>query len=309
MHKLFRNLYLNTASVLFAPPDPPKDGDNGGNDNQDQGDGEQQSEGTPGEGEGQGGEGGGAEGEGGGEGEGEGEGGEGSEAGDGEDDELAGLTPEQREKVERRLARETGWRDRQIDRLHAKKRTAEGGLDAARTALEKAGTGADGKATDEQIRAAAQLLTAQERYDEACSNTDSNGRKAYKDKWSSATSKLAKMGGVSVDDMVAIVATDHPEVVLFTLSQRPDEYERIMALPPAKRTNEFVKIGLKEPPKAISTKESVRPGDVAKPVRPIQGSRQSGTNSRVNLYDDKVSDDDWYAERNKTRRKKFSDAQ
>lgn len=228
-----------------------------------------------------------------------------------DDDPFAGLTPAQKAAVEKEIA----WRDRQIARLHAKKRSAEGDAEAALTIAQRAtqsgkapAAGADGKTfTQEDVKREAQVLNAQQAYDDSCVATDVAGKKFYGDKWVSATTKLAKMGGVTVDDMVNILATDNPAVVLHSLSQDPDEYERIMGLPPARRNAAFVKLGLKEPPKvAEATQEDLRPGDVARPVRPIQGSRNSGSNSRVNLYDDKVSDDDWYRERNATRRKKFS---
>jgi hypothetical protein len=96
------------------------------------------------------------------------------------------------------------------------------------------------------------------------------------------------------------------------LAADPDEYERVMALPPAKRNNAFVKLGLKEPPKKANkenTQESLRPGDGPAPPRHLQrGGRQQAAQT-VNLYDDKVEDDRWYEERNKTRRRKFSNAQ
>jgi|HubBroStandDraft_3_1064219.scaffolds.fasta_scaffold02917_9 hypothetical protein len=231
------------------------------------------------------------------------------DADQGQDDDIfAGLTPAQKAKLEKEIA----WRDRQIARLHAKKRSAEGDAEAAITIAQRAtqtAKPADDKKTftQEDVKREAQVLNAQQAYDDSCVATDVAGKKYYGDKWVSATTKLAKMGGVTVDDMVNILATDNPAVVLHSLSQDPDEYERIMGLPPARRNAAFVKLGLKEPPKvAEETREDLRPGDVARPPRTIQGSRNSGNNSHVSLYDDKVDDDAWYAARNATRRKKFS---
>jgi len=306
--RLLRNRFLNTAAFLMAPPDDKKAADDKGTD----GDNNDDTGGADGAGEGEGEPEGQAEG---GEGGSEGEGGDDTGA-EGEDDELAGLTPELRAKVEKRLAKEIGWRDRQIDRLHAKRRSAEQDVDAARTIVERqpakkpAAQGEQQLYTEEEVERRAQVKNAQTAYDDGCTETDSKGKKYYGDKWSSATGKLAKMGGVTVDDMVAILATDEPAVVLYSLASDPDEYERVMRLPPARRTAAFVKLGLKAPPRAVSEEpESKRPGDNPPPVRPLQGGRRQASQVRVDIYDDKADDDAWYKQRNETRRKKFTNVQ
>lgn len=238
-------------------------------------------------------------------------------AGEDDDDPLAGLAPEVRAKVEKKLQKEIGWRDRQIDRLHAKRRSAEGDAEAARAIVErqqrapaKADKTVASTDIDAEVERRAALKAAQSQYDRDCENTDTAGRAAYGDKWNASATKLAKMGGLTVDDMVNVLATDNPEVVIFTLSQNPDEYERVMALSPARRNAAFVKLGLKEAPKPVDTTESKRPADDARPPpRSIQGSRQSAVHSRVDLYSKDVDDDDWYRARNEQRRKKFSNVE
>lgn len=227
---------------------------------------------------------------------------------DDEDDDFAdlNLSPEQKAAVQAKLERETRWRDRQIDRLHAKRRNAEADAEAA--AAIAAGRVKPGEAatlTPEQIRIEAQRLNIQERYDADCNAADAAGRAAYGEKWGKALEKLPKMGGIEVPDMVNIMATDNPASVLYALGSNPDEYDRIMALPPARRATEFVKLGLKPLPKSGDKKDSKRPSTAAAPVTPITGGRATAAKS-VNLYDDKVSDDDWYRVRNETRAKKFS---
>lgn len=262
----------------------------------------------------------GAEGEGGtvegdgGAGEGEGEPGAGD---DDEDPDLAELPPEMREKakkaLERRLAKETGWRDRQIDRLHRQKRETQEDnralttiADPARRAAPVAGEQKTFTEADVEQRASQKL--AQDRYDQGCIDTDSAGREYFtKEGWDQRTGKLAKLGGVNVEDMISILATDNPAMVIDQLAADPDAYERVMALPPARRNNEFVKMGLKAPPKkAKAVEESLRPGETPPPPRRLQGSGRQVSAQTVNLYEDKVEDEKWYEERNKTRRKKFS---
>ena len=236
---------------------------------------------------------------------------------DDDEDPLAGLSPEQRAKVERRMQKEVqkevGWRDRQIDRLHRKTREAQEDNKTLTTiAARQGGAAGDPPAaaqlTQEQIRTEAARLAAQEKYNEGLIETDDKGRQYYDSEWKGATDKLAKLGGVSPDDMQAILATDNPAVVLYSLSD-PEEYERVMALSGAKRSNAFVKLGLKAPPKKKggAVKEELRPSGAPPPPRVIGGARGVAAQS-VDLYNDKVDDDAWYAERNKARRKKFSDA-
>lgn len=236
----------------------------------------------------------------------------GDEDGDEDDDELlADLTPEQRAKVERRLAKETGWRDRQIDRLYRQKReTAEDrdALEVIATRQPAAPGAAAVPQTPEEVQIAARQLVAKDRYDEACNNAYTKGTDVYKDRWNTALSRLPKLGGVDQADMQNIVATDNPHVVLFELS-KPETYERVMALPPARRLTEFVKLSLVKAPKATSAAvDSKRPSAATPPVTPIAGGRRVAAR-QVNLNDDRVSDEQWYAERNRTRRKKFSEVQ
>lgn len=237
---------------------------------------------------------------------------EGGAADDGED-ELAGLTPEQRAKIEARIARETGWRDRQINKLYGKTRQLSQDVDALSTIADPQKRGAaqqqaapDGgaKFTEEDVKREAQRLTAQERYDQSCNDADAQGRAVYGNNWGKRLEQLPKLGGIPRDDMEDVVATDKPHVVLFHLAD-PETYERVMSMPPAKRRTEFVKLSLlEEPRKARDIKEDVRPGQNKASGQQVQGRRTAA--QQANLYDDKIEDDKWFEERNRTRRKKFS---
>lgn len=234
-------------------------------------------------------------------------------ADDEDDPDLADLPPEAKAKakaaIARRVAKETGWRDKQIDRLHAKRRAAEDEAAAAATIVGRtAAAGSDDpnrKFTAEELKVEAARIAAQSQYDRDCDATFQQGASTFGDKWKDAITKLPKLGGVDVTDMVDILATDKPHVVLYQMAD-PEVYERVMALPPARRRTEFVKLSLKPEPKAAPKNPgSKRPSDAVPPVTPISGTRRTAAQA-VDLHDDKVSDDAWYAARNATRRKKFS---
>lgn len=313
---ILRNRFLGTASFLSAPDDPSAGGKKPLALSVEDVTGAAQTDGDDDVSDDTGAGVGGDAGDAGDDEDGDGEGGDAS--GDEDDDpDLADLPAEVRAKakaaIERRVARETGWRDRQIDRLHAKRRSAEEDVRAAEAVVGRRADGttaAPGNPTDAQIEERAQVLaknmSAQAQYDQNANDADARGSSVYGDKWRTTMGKLPKLGGVDVADMVDILNTDQPHVVLFSLAD-PETYERVMALPPARRRNEFVKLSLKEAPKARSVQtESKRPGNSARPVVPLGGGRKTAA-QRVDLADDNLSDDDWYTARNATRRKKFSD--
>lgn len=312
---ILRNRFLDTASFLSAPDDPPAGGkkplalsveDVTG---AVQTDGDDDAGGDTGAEDGE--DAGAAEDDAGGDGAGD------DGTGDEDDDpDLADLPAEVRAKakaaIARKVAKETGWRDRQIDRLHAKRRSAEEDVRAAQTVVagRADGTPAPENLTQAQIEERAQALaknmSAQAQYDQNANDADARGRSSYGDKWATTMAKLPKLGGLEVNDMVDILNTDQPHVVLYSLAD-PETYERVMGLSPARRRNEFVKLSLKDAPKARgTTTESKRPADNPAPVRVVNGGRKVAA-QQVNLADDKLDDETWYAARNATRRKKFSD--
>ena len=291
---ILRNMFLNTASFLMAPPEKPDVNDT----NDQTAEIQQQAETDSGdvtEPEAQ------VEQE-----------VQTSDPDEDDDPDLADLPPEVRAKakaaIEKKVAKETAWRDKQIDRLYRKTRETKEDVQALETIADPARRAASDphrRFTQDEVQAEAQRLTAQQQYDRDANAADDKGRKAYGDKWGTALSKLPKLGGVDVNDMVDILATDQPHVVLYHLSD-PDEYERVMGLPPARRRNEFVKLSLKEAPKArVKTEDSLEPSNAPPPVRPISNGRRVAAQT-VDLYNDKVDDDAWYAARNASRRKKFS---
>lgn len=300
---VLRNRFLNTAATLSDPRDPVNDGTQQSvdDDNGDAGAGEDDN-GDTGEddnveaNEDNGADDAGDE--------------DGDAAADDEDDpDLAEFTPEQRKKVKDKIAKETRWRDRQLERTHARRRSAE--EDARAAAAVAAGTVKPGETlTEAQIEERAKVLagqmSSQERYDNDCNDTHAKGVKDFGKRWGTALAKLPKLGGIDVTDMVDILATEAPHVVMVELSD-PDVYDRVMALPPARRRTEFVKLSLKELPKRVKQGENKRPGDAPPPPRVLNGNGRRVAATQVNLADDSVSDEAWYAERNRTRRRKFSD--
>lgn len=311
---VLRNRFLSTSSLLLDPREPTNDGTGTQDDGGQQGGGDADDDGNTSTETGEDAGGGGAAGDVNDDGAVE----DGDGAGDDEDPDLADLPPEVRARakaaIDKRVARETGWRDRQIDRLHAKKRAAEAEVEAASQIVGRRGDGTavpvpenlTAAQIEERAKVLAQNMTAQQQYDNNANDADARGQSIYKDKWKSTMAKLPKLGGVEINDMVDILNTDKPHVVLFSLAD-PDTYERVMALPPARRRNEFVKLSMLDEPKAtkVVQRESKRPGDVTQPVNPVNNGRRTAASS-VDLMSDKIDDAAWYAARNATRRKKFS---
>lgn len=105
------------------------------------------------------------------------------------------------------------------------------------------------------------------------------------DKMQEAIGRIRDMGGLDVDHLNMMLATDEPEKVLFMLGNEPDKYHRIMDMPFNKRVAEFVKMGLKTEQKQPTVSRTPAPVD------PIGG----GGGSVDNRYSDKASDADWFA--------------
>ncbi len=314
MHQLFRNRFLNTASFLLDPRDPTKDASQ----QQEQGNGDTNDEGGAGDDDASDGAddtGTAADAAAGDEDDGEGEdadddGDDGSDDDEEDDDDpdLAGFTPEQRTVIKKRIAKETRWRDKQLERVHARRRSAEEDARAA-SAIAAGGAAVPENLTAAEIEKRARQLagqmSTQEQYDKDCNETHAKGVKDFGKRWPKALATLPRLGGIAQDAMTEILATEEPHTVMMQLAD-PDIYERVMSLSPAKRRTEFVKLSMNQIPKRGKVVENKRPGDAPPPPRVIKGNRAVAAQS-VDLHDDKVEDDKWYAERNRTRRKKFSE--
>lgn len=316
---ILRNQFLNTTALLLDPREPTGSArnDTGGTDDGTNDDADNDTGAETGQDAGDAGD------DTGGDGDGEDGSDDGSDdgSGDGEydDPDLVDLPPEAKAKakaaIAKAVAKETGWRDRQLNKLHARNRAAQEDVtaleaiaDPARRAAAAAPENLTQAQIEERARELAKGMSAQQQYDRDANDADARGQSVYGDKWKTTMAKLPKLGGLDVNDMVDILNTDQPHVVLFSLAN-PDVYERVMALSPARRRNEFVKLSLKEAPKPrAATGESKRPGASPAPVTPVSGGRRVAA-QQVNLYDDKAADDAWYEARNASRRKKFSSAQ
>lgn len=323
---VFRNRFLNTASFLSAPNDPPAGGKKPLAFEVEDVTGQEQTDGSDDAGDDGGAEAGEDAGATGNDEGGDGAGGDdpsdidGVDGSDDDDDpDLADLPPEVRAKakaaIEKRVAKETGWRDRQLNKLHARNRATQEDVaaleaiaDPARRGVATAPENLTQAQIEDRARKLAGEMTIQQQFDRDANDADAKGIAAYGDKWKTTIAKLPKLGGVEVNDMMDILNTDQPHVVLFSLAD-PDVYERVMALPPARRRNEYVKLSLKEAPRPrAATAESKRPGNAAPPIVPVGSGRRTAA-QQVNLADDKISDEAWYAARNATRRKKFSNVE
>lgn len=212
------------------------------------------------------------------------------------------------------------WRDKEIKRKHAQiqaeKRRAlelEAKLADAQALLERtqAGGADDGQQARQPVQRqqpalnnetavmeAAHRIAAKNDYDRTCNEVAKAGKKAYGKDWDSALETLETLGGFDQTTMSGIINTDKPEQVLFLLSKDPEEYQRIMEITSlARRQTEFTKLSIKPVPKAARVSGAPAPVEML-------GGRSARTGS-VDLYDDKVGDDDWFKVREEQKRKRF----
>ncbi len=214
------------------------------------------------------------------------------------------------------------WRDRELSRKHAqiqeeKRKTAalERELEDMR-ALQDRGAGdpppaagaADPPAPPPAprakqpaapdpaaVRTEAEKIVATQDYNRGCDATFKAGEAEYGKAWDTTLENLKTLGGIDVPDMLNILAADEPHQVLHKLGSNPEEFQRVMDLPPAKRMAEFVKLGLK-PAKAPAKVPSGAP----EPVEPL-GGRGAGDQQARSLYNDKIPDAEWHTKRDAER--------
>lgn len=145
--------------------------------------------------------------------------------------------------------------------------------------------------TAEDVKREAARQRAQERFDEEANKADATGKERYKAGWDKATETLKNLGGFDPDTMNGILATDDPAQVLYTLGTQPEQYQRIMDLPPHKRLAEMVKMAMPKP------KASQRPSGAAPPQEPVRARNQGDQTS----LSDELTDEEWYRRRDKQR--------
>lgn len=157
-------------------------------------------------------------------------------------------------------------------------------------------------ADPDAVKAEASRMVAKDNYDRDCNAAFKKGKDTYGDKWDESVNRLATLGGpegaIDIDTMVGLLATDDPARVLYELGANPDEYHRVMGLPPAKRLNEMAKIASAPAPKKTVS-------NAPAPIEPVSG-RGGAVNDEL---DDKLPDEQWYERRTAQKRKKWLESQ
>lgn len=215
------------------------------------------------------------------------------------------------------------WRDRQIRRQHARlqeekrqKEELQAELEATRAMLSRTGgaappAGGDqppaapagddqspAGVTQEAVRQEAARMRAQEKFNEDSTKADKDGSKRFGANWTKATDNLRTLGGFDVETMQQVLATDDPAKLLYELGTNPDKYHEIMDLPPYKRFAEMVKLAAAPAPKPAARK----PSDAPPPVDSLRGQNRGDPND---LRDD-LTDDEWYARRQRQKAARFA---
>ena len=136
--------------------------------------------------------------------------------------------------------------------------------------------------TDE-IQRAAQAMRDQERFQEQFKSTNAGGETTYGKDWGKVLDKLATFGEIDPADFEAILNSDEPAKILYEIGNDPAEYQRVMALPPAKRKVELVKIAIQQKPAPAAAPPPAPKADLS----------------------DKTDDADWFAVRKKQKEERF----
>lgn len=144
--------------------------------------------------------------------------------------------------------------------------------------------------TRAQLEAEAQRLADDRQFKKDFEGAYQKAADVYgKGKVDAAISRISELGGLDVDHINMMLATEQPEKVLYELGSKPEEFQRIMELPFNRRVAEIVKMGLKTETKAPAVSRAPAP------VEPI-GGRGGSVDNR---YDERASDDDWFREEEK----------
>lgn len=215
------------------------------------------------------------------------------------------------------------WKDRQIRRQHARlqdekrqKAELQAELEATRAMLNRTGGAAPAGGeqppaapaadddqpaagvTQEAVRAEARRMRDQEKFNEDSTKADKDGSKRFGANWTKATDTLRTLGGFDVETMQQVLATDDPAKLLYELGTNPDKYHEVMDLPPYKRFAEMVKLAAAPAPKPAARK----PSDAPPPVDSLRGQNRGDPND---LRDD-LTDDEWYARRQRQKAARFA---
>lgn len=135
---------------------------------------------------------------------------------------------------------------------------------------------------DAAVERAASEKAAQTQLSRDVTAIEERGAKDYGDRWAPTLETLRTLGGFDPDTFGSIMATDDPVRVLYELGSNPENYQRIMELPAAKRQIELVKLSL-----TTSNKRTI--SGAPKPVDAI-GAR--GSTDTAALSDD-LPEDEW----------------
>ncbi len=140
---------------------------------------------------------------------------------------------------------------------------------------------------DSAVKAEAARVASQTQLERDMADTASRGKKDYGVKWDGAMATLGTLGGFDPDTFNGIMATDDPAKVLFTLGNDPDEFQRIMELPPAKRMTELVKLSIAEK----------KAPQISRAPAPVEGLNARGGGSDNGDLSDDLPEEEWRARR------------
>lgn len=147
---------------------------------------------------------------------------------------------------------------------------------------------------DVDRRAAEKLAT--KAFNDKCDTVWATGAKEFGDAFADNVGMLRALGVMQVPFVEAVLETAAPERVLNALGADPDEAVRIASLPPIRQAIELDRMATR-----LATPAKPQISKVPAPINTLDGSGKGNPD----IYDPNLSDDEYYAIRDKERAAAF----
>ncbi len=154
-----------------------------------------------------------------------------------------------------------------------------------------------GTVTDADVDKRAAELLAVRTFNEKCDTVWAKGEKDFGEGFKDNVGMLRALGVMQVPFVEAVMETAAPERVLNALGADPDEAVRIASLPPIRQAIALDRMAAK-----LATPAKPQISKVPAPINTLDGSGKA----IPTIYDNDLSDDDYYAIREKEREAHFN---
>lgn len=185
------------------------------------------------------------------------------------------------------------WVQKRIDQLTAEKYEKDRVIAELRQQQAAAPVNIDSAQPNNagDVEARAQQIVSQRRFDDACNAVYNAGKTEFPD-FDESLANFKLLGGLPPSFLEAATQMEDGHKVLYKLGQNPEEASRILGLPPVPMAMELAKLmSARAPGQSVSK--------VPAPIKTLEAS------SRVEVDPEKMSQTEWEAWRNKTKKIKY----